>query len=56
MALVMGSRISVGRFALQPLLEVYLRVALLLVTPGELSAALITAKRFLAGVRAHVGG
>lgn len=53
---LMGSRISMGRLALQPLLEVYLRVAFLLVAPGKLSAALITAKRFLTGVRAHVSG
>lgn len=56
MALMMGSRIGVGRLALQPLLEMYLRVALLLVASSELSAALITAKRFFAGVRAHVSG
>lgn len=56
MALMMGSRIGVGRLALQPLLEMYLRVALLLIASSELSAALITAKRFFASVRAHVGG
>lgn len=48
-------RVGVGRLALQPLFEVHLRVALLLVAPCELSAALITAERFLTGVRAHVG-
>lgn len=56
MALVMGSWISMRRLTLQPLLQMYLRVALLLVAPGELSAALITAKRFFTRVRAHVGG
>lgn len=51
----MTARIGVGRFALQPLLDVHFRVALLLVAPGELATALITAERFLTGVRAHVG-
>lgn len=52
----MTSRIRVRALALQPLLEVHLRVTLLLVAPGELSAALITAERFLAGVRTYMGG
>lgn len=56
MALMMGSRIRVRGLALQPLLEMYLRMALLLIAPGELSAALITAKGFFAGVCAHVSG
>lgn len=55
MALRMTPRIGVGRLALQPLLEMHFRVALLLVAPGELATALITAERFLTGVRAHVG-
>jgi len=51
-----ASRISVRRLPLQPLLKMYFRVALLLVAPGELSAALITAERFLPGMRTHMGG
>lgn len=50
----MAPGIAVGRLALQPLLEMDLGVAFLLVAPGELTAALITAERFLTGVRAHV--
>lgn len=55
-ALRVISRRGVGGLALQPLLEVDFGVPLLLVAPRELSAALITAERFLAGVRSHVGG
>lgn len=44
-----------GRLALQSLLEMHFGVTLLLVASSELSAALITAERFLTGVRAHVG-
>jgi len=51
---MMGSRISVRRLAFQPLFEMYFRVTLLFVASSKLSATLITAKGFLAGVRAHV--
>lgn len=56
MTLRVTSRISVRRFALQPLLKMYLRVALFLIAPGELSAALITAEWLFTGMRAHMGG
>lgn len=46
---------GVSRLALQPLLQVHLGVPLLLVASGELSAALITAERLLAGVSPDVG-
>lgn len=47
--------VRVGRLALQPLFQVYLRVPLLLVAPGELASALVAAERLLAGVRSDVG-
>lgn len=56
MALRMTSWISVRRFALQPLLKMYFCVALLLIAPGELSAALITTEWFLTGMRTHMSG
>lgn len=56
MALRVISRRGVGGLALQPLLQVDFGVPLLLVAPRELSAALITAERFLARVRSHVSG
>lgn len=43
-----------GRFPLEPLLEMDFGVALLLVASGELPAALVAAEWLLAGVRAHV--
>lgn len=53
---LMIPRTSVRRcLALEPLLQVYLGVPLLLVAPREFPAALVAAERLLAGVRAHVG-